>query len=297
MTNLVHSSWGEPAKSKKTRFALLDLLNLDCILRDIKVSVFTSFFHLHLQSFEILNLIWHSDCFVQGQRLTVDNKTHGLGVLQMVRVTKHEESKMIMRWLTNHVRCLNRHSPRLSSKGFTLIELIVILAVISILVAILTPTVLKYIAEAQVDRAQSDVNTISTMLNDLIKDTGQYPGNFLFTRTFICGPGTQPTAPVVWCSAANSRQLSNHLILNDPDESGTTTAADYRSSGKFRWKGPYITSLNEDPWGNAYAINASTLTGSDTNPTWVISAGPDGVFQTALTATTLAGDDIGVRIK
>ncbi len=184
------------------------------------------------------------------------------------------------------------------SKGFTLIEIVVILAVISILVAILAPTVLKYIAEAQTDRAKEDVKVISAMLNDLIKDSGQYPGNFLFTRTFICGPGTQPATGTVWCIAANSRQLSNHLIVNDPDEDGTANeATEYRSSGTFKWKGPYVQSLNEDPWGNAYAINASTLVGGDTSSTWVISAGPDGVFQTATTATTLSGDDIGVRIK
>ena len=203
--------------------------------------------------------------------------------------------------LTNDIIGPNHEGSRFSPKGFTLIELIVILAVISILVAILTPTVLKYIEEAQLTRAQEDTRIIQTMVNDLIKDTGQYPGNMLFgaARLFICGPGTQPSAGTVWCSATgpNFRLLSNHLIINDPDESGTTTTADYRSSGKFRWKGPYIQGLNEDPWGNAYAINASTLVGGNTLPTWVISAGPDGSFNTATTATTLAGDDVGVRVK
>lgn len=187
---------------------------------------------------------------------------------------------------------------RMPNAGFTLIEIIVILAVISILVAILTPTVLKYVSEAQIDRAQTDVNTISTVINDLIKDTGQYPGNMLFTRTFICGPGNQPAGGVVWCTAANFRQLSNHLSINDPNENGTPNeAADYRSTGKFKWKGPYLQNLNEDPWGNAYAINASTLVGGNTSPTWVISAGPDGIFQTNTTDLTVTGDDVGIRIK
>jgi len=198
---------------------------------------------------------------------------------------------------TNDRARQSRRSSRSLSNGFTLIELIVILAVISILVAILTPTVLKYIEEAQLTRAQEDVRIIQAMANDIIKDTGQYPGNMLFTDTFICGPGTQPSTGTVWCTAANFKQLSNHLIVNDPDESASTTTADYRSSGKFRWKGPYIQGLNEDPWGNAYAINASTLVGGNTSPTWVISAGPDGSFNTATSATTLSGDDVGVRIK
>lgn len=188
---------------------------------------------------------------------------------------------------------------RLSSGGFTLIEIIVILAVISILVAILTPTVLKYIDDARTSRTEEDVKTINAMLNDLIKDTGQYPGNKLAGRTFICGSGTQPSTGVVWCTAANSRSLSNHLLINDPDEDLTPGEAtdDYRPTGKLRWKGPYLQTLNTDPWGNAYAINADSLVGGNTSPTWVVSPGPDGVFQTATTDTSLSGDDIGVRIK
>ena len=186
-----------------------------------------------------------------------------------------------------------------AAQGFTLIEIIVILAVISILVAILTPTVLKYIDDARPSRASEDVKTINAMLNDLVKDTGQYPGNKLAGRTFICGDGTQPSTGVVWCTAANSRSLSNHFMINDPDEDGTANEAtdDYRPSGNFRWKGPYLQTLNPDPWGNAYAINASTFVGGNTSPTWVASPGPDGVFQTATTDTSLSGDDIGVRIK
>ena len=189
------------------------------------------------------------------------------------------------------------NSTRLT-KGFTLIEIIVILAVISILVAILTPTVLKYIDEARGDRAQNDVKNISAMLNDLIKDTGKFPGDKLNTAvtgdTFLCGPGTVGQAG--WGSSTTCQDLANHLVTNSPGD--TVTTDDYPSgSGKFRWKGPYITNLSEDPWGNAYQINASTLVGGNTSVTWVISAGPDAIFQTSVSSTTLSGDDVGVRIK
>ncbi|MBI2989333.1 MAG: type II secretion system protein GspG [Deltaproteobacteria bacterium] len=196
---------------------------------------------------------------------------------------------------------------RLTSNGFTLVEIIVILAVISILVAILTPTVLKYIDEARDDRAHEDVKNVSAMLNDLIRDTGQYPGDLAGTN-FICGPGTIASAGSTgW--AANSaactsgtgktnNSLSNHLLVNDPSEDGTTdSTGDYRTTGKFKWKGPYVASTSEDPWGNAYEVNVSTLKGANTSPTWVISAGPNGVLDTSTSATTLSGDDVGVRIK
>lgn len=184
----------------------------------------------------------------------------------------------------------------LKQQGFTLIEIIVILAVISILVAILTPTVLKYIDEARSDRAQSDVTNISAMINDLIKDTGQYPGAHLAAgKTFLCN-STGTVGQAGWGSAALCEALDNHLVTNSPGTAATTD--DYPSgTAKLRWKGPYITNLSEDPWGNAYQINASTLVGGNTSVTWVISAGPDGTFQTTTAATTLSGDDIGVRIK
>jgi len=188
----------------------------------------------------------------------------------------------------------------LKQHGFTLVEIIVILAVISILVAILTPTVLKYIDEARGDRAQEDVKNINAMINDLIKDTGQYPGAHLGTspvKTFLCsGTGTYATGGG-WGTSATCESIDNHLAVNSPGQAATTDDYPSTSTAKFRWKGPYITNLSEDPWGNVYQINASTLVGGNTSVTWVISAGPDGTFQTSTSATSLSGDDIGVRIK
>lgn len=190
---------------------------------------------------------------------------------------------------------------RLTPNGFTLIEIIVILGVISILVAILTPTVLKYIDEAQLSKAEEDVKVINATLTDLIKDTGQYPGDKA-SQIFICGPGTFATVGATgWAaSSAVCSDMQNHLTINDPDDDGTPDESgdDYRTtSKKKKWKGPYVQSLGEDPWGNAYEVNGSTLVGGNSSPTWVMSAGPDGTFDTATTDTTLSGDDVGVRIK
>jgi len=200
-------------------------------------------------------------------------------------------------------------------RGFTLIEIIVILAVLAILVATLTPVVLKYVDDAKLTRAKNDVTAISTAFTSLIQDSGQYPGP-LTDADFICGPGTLATAGATgWAAnlvgakatsctltgntAPAGSSLAGHLIVNDPNESGTTTATDYKTAGSNRWKGPYIQTLNEDPWGNAYQVNALNFTSAGTVPVWVISAGPDGTFQTSITATSIASgsDDIGIRIK
>jgi len=189
----------------------------------------------------------------------------------------------------------------LTNKAFTLVEIIVILAVVSILVAIVTPTVLKYIAEAQQSRAEEDVRNISVVLNDLIKDTGQYPGSKLpvvggIQTTYICGPGTKLGGS--WGDGTTCADITMHIVENDPSQDGNVgSTGDYRTTGRRKYKGPYVQIINEDPWGNAYQINATTLIGGNTSPTWIISAGPNGTFDTAPTATAITGDDMGVRVK
>ncbi len=189
----------------------------------------------------------------------------------------------------------------LTNKAFTLVEVIVILAVVSILVAIVTPTVLKYIAEAQQSRAEEDVRAISIVLQDLIKDTGQYPGSKLpivatIQTEFLCGPGTKLGG--AWGDDTTCADLTMHIVENDPSQDGTSGGTgDYRTTGRRKFKGPYVQILNEDPWGNAYQINATGLVGGNTSPTWIISAGPNGIFDTGPTATAISSDDMGVRLK
>ncbi len=203
--------------------------------------------------------------------------------------------------LTHSPSRLTSRVSRLKDKGFTLIEIIVILAVISILVAILTPTVLKFIDDAQRSSAENSVQVLAASINDLIKDTGQFPGSKT-SKAFLCSAtgdfATDSTSTWATSSAVCSN-FFDHLIVNDPDGSGTPdeSVSDYRSTGKRRHRGPYLSSTDEDPFGNVFQVNVSTLKGGDKNPTWVISAGPDGDFQTAATDKKLSGDDIGIRLK
>src|SRR6185503_4494633 len=52
----------------------------------------------------------------------------------------------------------------LNQGGFTLIEIVVTLAIVGVLAAMLTPVVGKYIDEARVTRASDETQTISTAI-------------------------------------------------------------------------------------------------------------------------------------
>src|SRR5436853_7711402 len=60
-------------------------------------------------------------------------------------------------------------------RGFTLIEMVITLAIIATLVAILTPVVTNYVDQARIAKAQSDVRTIGEAISRFEKDVGRYP--------------------------------------------------------------------------------------------------------------------------
>jgi prepilin-type N-terminal cleavage/methylation domain-containing protein len=63
----------------------------------------------------------------------------------------------------------------LKRKGFTLIELMVVIAIIIILAAIAIPNYLKMTERAKKSRVQSDFATLATVLETFKTDWGKYP--------------------------------------------------------------------------------------------------------------------------
>lgn len=61
--------------------------------------------------------------------------------------------------------------------GFTLVELLVVLAILGFLTAIATPQVMKYLGSAKMSTAKTEVESLSSAL-DLFKfDVGRYPSS------------------------------------------------------------------------------------------------------------------------
>jgi prepilin-type N-terminal cleavage/methylation domain-containing protein len=195
------------------------------------------------------------------------------------------------------------------SQGFTLIELAVVLAIIAVLAAVLTPMVSGYLDQARVARAQADVRTIADSVKLYNRDTGRWPiydssADYSSDTApgttkveFGTSTGNSPTAGAGWSLGAVLNTTSLELYINN-DRSGVGNAAFPRAG----FRGPYVATVDSDPWGNKYLLNAGNLKRSSTNHAYIISAGPNGTLETNRDVATTAnvnagGDDVIALIK
>ena len=188
-------------------------------------------------------------------------------------------------------------------RGFTLIEMAIVLAAISILAAILTPVVLNYVDQARIARATADVKTIGDAIRLYQRDTARFPIYSNSTQattdtpaaTELVGPGVAPTATGNWLTTFTS---NTDLVLSlNQNLLGLSTSAQV---GRVGYRGPYIGLLDSDPWGNRYVVTALNLKVASTSWAFVISAGPNGVLDTnplqSNTSTFVVGGDDLVAI-
>jgi len=85
-----------------------------------------------------------------------------------------------------------------NNRGFTLIELMIVVAIVGILAAVAIPTYYHYINKARVISAVSDLKSVQKDMNAYLIDNGSYPDiNF---DGFVDGGGNPILKIVSWNS-------------------------------------------------------------------------------------------------
>lgn len=195
---------------------------------------------------------------------------------------------------------------RSRQSGVTLIEMLVVIAIIGIITAVMVPMVTKYIDDARVARAQADCNAMRTAVMGFYKDTGRWPDTTgapatlpsnLYTL-YSLGTRANGGGALGWGDTSASARMRIHFVQNNPG------ATDYPLTGERAWKGPYMSEDKSDAWGRAYEINiraAYTDTAAERSAVYCLSAGPNMTFETVFlqagSAAVVGGDDIAIRIR
>jgi prepilin-type N-terminal cleavage/methylation domain-containing protein len=189
-----------------------------------------------------------------------------------------------------------------NEKGFTLIEVVVVVAVIAILAAVLTPYITKYIDDSKIAKARNEVQVIAAAVTNAYKDLGRWPNR----NTAVADYGglyTGATTPAAAFIGAATGWPAPGALWNSLDTHLVTNGHTYPLVGDTKWSGPYATTLPVDPWGRPYVINAANFQTQPVAPpfipVWVLSAGPNGIVETNIAAATTVtgGDDIGFRVR
>jgi len=68
-----------------------------------------------------------------------------------------------------------RQSTRATQGGFTLIEVLVVLAIIGVMTALVGPQVMGYLGDAKADAARTEIENLATSLDLFQLDVSRYP--------------------------------------------------------------------------------------------------------------------------
>ncbi|HYC76993.1 MAG TPA: prepilin-type N-terminal cleavage/methylation domain-containing protein [Planctomycetota bacterium] len=173
--------------------------------------------------------------------------------------------------------------------GFTLIELVVVVAILAVLAGVLTPIVSNEVDAARVSRAEVDLKSVENAFVAYRASTGYWPTN---TGAPITANATEPLSGFS-CLYADvwTHKGWRGPYLNDGFKSGT---------GAWTVAGPAAGDGLTDPWGRPYQVywfkKASTMGAG--GGIVVFSKGPDGVTDTSAAnlAKGVATDDDVVRV-
>ena len=199
-------------------------------------------------------------------------------------------------------------------RGFTLIEIVVVLSVIAILLAILIPAIEKNVADAKRARAASDVQTLAQAIIQFRNDVLQWPAKTNTGDPAAVLVGTQPNVdttrippPAGGDPSLNWNRTPAETIYFQLINPGlpTPTVYPYVNPNPHNypsWNGPYVNEIKLDPWGYAYLVNVAYLEGGSspdsTRHVWVISGGPDNLMETPFDGSSdPGGDDIAVPLQ
>lgn len=161
---------------------------------------------------------------------------------------------MIFRDKSKKIKDKKRHET-----GFTLIEMLVVMAIIGILASIIMFQLYRAKESARLVKARGDVNQIRKAIVLLENDANQWPGHYPVDQV-----GTGASGNEVW-------------DLSVPSAGLLATDGNYNN-----WSGPYISAIMNDPWNNAYFFDPDYDIDQGVGERWAAvigSYGPDGVGQ------------------
>ena len=94
------------------------------------------------------------------------------------------------------------------NKGFTLVEILVVVTIIALIMGLVGPRVFNFLAESKVKTARIQIQSLASALDLYFLDNGQYPSNSDGLNALFQRPGSAAS----W----NGPYLKGNEVPNDP---------------------------------------------------------------------------------
>jgi len=109
-----------------------------------------------------------------------------------------------------------------ASRGFTLLELLVVLAIIALLVGLVAPKVIQYLGKAKTETARTQLHNVMAALDLYRLDAGHYPSQGEGIDALITAPGgnTSWTGPYLQNAKGLSDPWGEKYVYRIPGQHG-----------------------------------------------------------------------------
>jgi general secretion pathway protein G len=130
-----------------------------------------------------------------------------------------------------HIR--NSRAARQLQRGFTLVELLVVITIIGLIMGLVGPRVLNYLTESKAKAAKIQIESLSSALDLYFLDVGRYPTTSEGLAALVKRPGstTAWNGPYLKGGLVPADPWGNAYVYRSPGEHGTYDIISYASDG------------------------------------------------------------------
>jgi general secretion pathway protein G len=136
--------------------------------------------------------------------------------------------------MTRQIRARRRRSLRGNEAGFTLVEILVVITIIGLIMALVGPRVLNYLAESKVKAARIQIESFAASLDLFCLDVGRYPTTSEGLAALAHAPGGVDawSGPYVRVGAIPKDPWGHPYLYRSPGEHGPYDIISYGADGQ-----------------------------------------------------------------
>ena len=134
--------------------------------------------------------------------------------------------------IVGRIRARRRNNLK-AQRGFTLVEVLVVITIIALIMGVVGPRVLNYLTESKAKTAKIQIESFSSALDLYFLDTGRYPTGSEGLGALVRRPGNVQSwnGPYLKGGAVPPDPWGNPYVYRSPGQHGTYDIVSYGADG------------------------------------------------------------------